>query len=62
MNTVIALCIIVAATVAVEVIALRRKDDEWPTITAVMRKLRDEPWVIALIAFVVGLLFGHFWG
>jgi len=62
MNTVIALCIIVAATLAVEIIALRRKDDNWPTITAVMRQLRSEPWVIALIAFVVGLLFGHFWG
>jgi len=62
MNTVIALCVLVAATIAIEVIALRRKDDEWPTISAVMRKLRGEPWVIALIAFVVGLLFGHFWG
>ena len=62
MNTVIALCVIIAATLAVEVIALRRKDDEWPTITAVMRKLRHEPWVILLIGFVLGLLGGHFWG
>jgi multisubunit Na+/H+ antiporter MnhE subunit len=62
MYTVIALCLLVAAAIAVEVIALRRKDDDWPTITALMRKLRTEPWVIALIAFVVGLLFGHFWG
>ena len=62
MNTVIALCIALAIPIIAEIIALRSKSGKWPTITAVMRKLRDEPWVIALIAFVTGLLFGHFWG
>ena len=62
MYTVIALIAIVAATLAVEAIALRREGDKWPTITAVMRKLKSEAWLVALIAFVTGLLFGHFWG
>jgi hypothetical protein len=62
MYTLIALVGIVAAALIVEAVALRQEGDKWPTITAVMRKARGEPWVIALIAFVTGLLFGHFWG
>jgi hypothetical protein len=59
MNTAIALAVLAALTVLLEVLALRKPDDNWWTITRVMRTFPR--FAVALVMFFVGVLVGHFW-
>jgi uncharacterized membrane protein YbhN (UPF0104 family) len=59
MKTAVALLVAAVAILVLEVVALRDPEDDWPTITAVMRTLPR--WAVGLLMFASGVLFGHFW-
>jgi hypothetical protein len=58
-NTVWIIITVIIILLLTEVVALLKPEDNWWTITAIMRRLPK--WAAALIMFVIGVLFGHFW-